>query len=85
MTFLKDLGTEIPQCQFAQISGKPGETRMGPTPARVRQILEHIAAAITDTSKELRAYMKAHAEFIEIGNRMFQRWEQGIAQSLRAR
>src|SRR5437588_308067 len=60
-----------------------GETRMGATPARVRQILERIAAAIADTSKELRAYIKAHAEFIEIGNRMLQQWEQGVAHSLR--
>src|SRR5215475_10756480 len=36
-----------------------GETRMGATPARVRQIFEHIATAIADTSKELRAHMKA--------------------------
>ena len=60
-----------------------GETRMGATPARVRQILERIAAAIADTSKELRAYIEAHAEFIEIGNRMLQQWEQGVAHSLR--
>src|ERR1700728_1622990 len=35
-----------------------GETRMGATPARVRQILERIDAAIADTSKELQAYIK---------------------------
>jgi hypothetical protein len=40
-----------------------GETRMGGTPSRVRQILERIEAAIADTSKELQAYIKAHAEF----------------------
>src|SRR5208337_5349317 len=45
-----------------------GETRMGGTPARVRQILERIEAAMADTSKELHAYIKAHAEFMEIGN-----------------
>src|SRR3984893_1028163 len=61
-----------------------GETRMGSTPARVRQILERIEAAIADTSKELHAYIKAHAEFIEIGNRMLQQWEQGVALSLKA-
>jgi serine/threonine-protein kinase HipA len=61
-----------------------GETRMGGTPARVRQILERIEAAIADTSKELQAYMKAHGEFIEIGDRMLQQWEQGVALSLRA-
>ena len=61
-----------------------GETRMGGTPARVRQILERIEAAIADTSKELHAYIKAHAEFMEIGNRMLQQWEQGVALSLKA-
>src|SRR5580698_2539942 len=61
-----------------------GETRVGGTPARVRQILERIEAAIADTSKELHAYIKAHAEFIEIGNRMLQQWEQGVAHSLKA-
>ena len=61
-----------------------GETRMGAAPARVRQILERITAALTDTSKELRAYMKEHAEFREIGDRMLQHWEQGIALSLKA-
>ncbi len=59
-----------------------GETRMGNTPARVRQILERIEAAIADTSKELQAYMKAHGDFIEIGNRMLQQWEQGVSLSL---
>ena len=57
---------------------------MGATPARVREILERIEAAIADTSKELQAYIKAHAEFIEIGNRMLQQWEQGVALSVKA-
>src|SRR5215469_4867895 len=60
-----------------------GETRMGATPARVRQILKRIDAAIADTSKEVHAYMKEHKEFIEIGNRMLQQWEQGAALSLK--
>ena len=47
-------------------------------------ILERIEAAIADTAKELHAYIKAHAEFIEIGNRMLQQWEQGIGFSLKA-
>jgi serine/threonine-protein kinase HipA len=61
-----------------------GETRMGGTPARVRDILKRIEAAIADTLKEVHAYMKAHAEFMEIGNRMLQQWEQGVAHSLKA-
>jgi serine/threonine-protein kinase HipA len=61
-----------------------GETRMGGTPARVREILERIADAIADTSKELRAYIKNHPNFKEIGERMLQEWEQGVAVSLKA-
>jgi hypothetical protein len=61
-----------------------GETRMGGTPSRVRQILERIGAATADTSKELQAYIKAHTEFMEIGNRMLQQWEEGVALSLKA-
>jgi serine/threonine-protein kinase HipA len=61
-----------------------GETRMGGTPSRVRQILERTEAAIADTSNDLQAYVKAHAEFMEIGNRMLQQWEQGVALSLKA-
>jgi serine/threonine-protein kinase HipA len=60
-----------------------GETRLGATPARVREILERIDAAIANTSKELRVYMKEHTEFDDIGNRMHQQWEQGVALSLK--
>jgi serine/threonine-protein kinase HipA len=60
-----------------------GETRIGGTPARVREILKRIETAIADTSKEVHAYMKAHEEFSEIGNRMLQQWEQGVALSLK--
>jgi DNA-binding transcriptional regulator YiaG len=57
---------------------------MGGAPSRVRQILERIEAAIADTSEDLQAYIKAHAEFMEIGNRMLQQWEEGVAFSLKA-
>lgn len=60
-----------------------GETRMGGAPARVRQILERIKDATAETSKELRAYIKDHSAFDEIGNRMLKEWEQGIALSLK--
>ena len=46
-------------------------------------LFERIVAAIADTSKDLRAYIKAHAEFMEIGNRMLQQWEQSVALSLK--
>jgi serine/threonine-protein kinase HipA len=62
-----------------------GETRMGGTPARVREIFERINGAIADTAKELRGYIKDHSEFEDIGNRMVQEWEQGVAHSLQAK
>jgi serine/threonine-protein kinase HipA len=60
-----------------------GETRMGGTPARAREILEGIAAAIAGTSEEVRAFIKDHQEFQNIGNRMLHAWEQGVALSLK--
>jgi serine/threonine-protein kinase HipA len=60
-----------------------GETRMGSTPARVRHILERIADAMTATAAEVKSYIKDHAEFEDIGSRMIEHWEQGIAGSLR--
>jgi hypothetical protein len=57
---------------------------MGGTPARVREILQHIHAAIAATTQEVRSYIKDHPEFEDIGNRMLQQWEQGVALSLRA-
>jgi serine/threonine-protein kinase HipA len=60
-----------------------GATRMGSTPAHVREILERINAAIADTSNELRAYIKDHSDFEDIGNRMLQEWEQGVGLSLK--
>jgi serine/threonine-protein kinase HipA len=61
-----------------------GEIRMGGTPARIRQILKRIDEAIAATSQEVRAYMEEHPVFDDIGHRMLQQWEQGVALSLRA-
>jgi serine/threonine-protein kinase HipA len=60
-----------------------GETRMGGTRARVKEILERVGAAIAATSQEVREYIKEHKEFDEIGNRMLQEWEQGAMLSLK--
>lgn len=60
-----------------------GETRMGCSPARVRQILERIADAMTTVATEITGYSTEHPEFEEIGNRILEQWEQGIAASLR--
>lgn len=61
-----------------------GETRMGASPARVREIMGRIGEAIVATSKELRVYIKDHQEFEEVGSHMLQQWEQGVESSLKA-
>jgi serine/threonine-protein kinase HipA len=60
-----------------------GETRMGGSPARVNEILERIADAMTDTAKSIRKYIKVHPDFAEIGHRMLAQWEIGIAALLK--
>ena len=60
-----------------------GETRLGETPAKVRRILERIDAALADTADEVRAYMRQHAEFAGLGERMLREWEEARAASLR--
>src|SRR5450432_2095999 len=62
---------------------KLGETRAGGTPAKIGQILERIAEAIQETTREVHSYMKEHPEFAEIGQRMLQEWESGVSSSLR--
>ena len=52
-----------------------GETRIGATPARVRQILERIAEAIVSTSTSVRAYIRSHPEFAVIGRQILQEWK----------
>jgi serine/threonine-protein kinase HipA len=60
-----------------------GETRLGGTPARVKEILERIDTAISETAGEIPVYSKQHADFKEIGERMLKQWEEGAAFSLR--
>lgn len=60
-----------------------GETRIGASPARVKEMLERIADAMTGTAKVIRKYIKAHPDFTEIGNRMLAQWEIGITASLK--
>jgi serine/threonine-protein kinase HipA len=60
-----------------------GETRAGGTPAKIRQVLERIAEAIQETTKEVGSYMKDHPQFAEIGQQMLQQWESGVSASLR--
>ena len=60
-----------------------GETRTGGSPSRIKQILERIAGAISETTAEVRTYIQQHPEFAEIGERMLEEWEKGIGLSLR--
>lgn len=60
-----------------------GETHSASTPSQVRNILVRIAEAIHSTSTELRDYTKNHPGFEEIGGRMLQEWDKGVALSLR--
>ncbi|MGH9689457.1 MAG: type II toxin-antitoxin system HipA family toxin [Candidatus Acidiferrales bacterium] len=61
-----------------------GETRLGSTPSRIKQILARIDEAISHTTADVRAYIKQQPEFVEIGERMLQEWIKGSAFSLRS-
>jgi serine/threonine-protein kinase HipA len=61
-----------------------GETRMGGAPAKVRQILERIDEAMSQTTAEVSFYIRQHPDFAEVGERMLQEWEKGAALSLRS-
>jgi serine/threonine-protein kinase HipA len=61
-----------------------GESRASCTPARVRQIFAKIADAISETTTEVRAYIKDHPSFSAVGERMLTEWEQGVTQSIKA-
>ena len=56
---------------------------MAGTPAKVKQILERIDKAMSQTAAEVRFYIKQHSDFAEIGDRMLHEWEKGSAHSLR--
>jgi serine/threonine-protein kinase HipA len=60
-----------------------GETRIGASPVRIREIMERVGEAIADISNEMRAYTKDHQEFEQIGSGMLQQWELGVMTSLK--
>jgi serine/threonine-protein kinase HipA len=57
---------------------------MTATPAKVRQILERVSDALSQTEVDVRVYMKEHSEFKDVGTRMSQEWQTGGQVSLRA-
>jgi serine/threonine-protein kinase HipA len=60
-----------------------GETRVGCTPARAKQLLRNVEGGMLETTKAVQSYVQGHPEFSEIGGRMLTEWEKGIALSLR--
>jgi len=60
-----------------------GETRASYSPTRVRQTLECIADALTDTYGEIHAYIGDHPAFADIGHRLLDTWNEGLVLSLR--
>jgi serine/threonine-protein kinase HipA len=59
-----------------------GETRIGGSPAQIREVLARVAEAISKISAEVRAYIREHPGFADIGERMLQEWQKGMALSL---
>jgi serine/threonine-protein kinase HipA len=59
------------------------ETRVGTTPARARQLLQKIEAALADTMPKVRSYIRQNPGFGEVGARMVEAWKEGTALSLR--
>lgn len=60
-----------------------GETRMMGTPSKVKQILERVGDAMSQSAAEMQTYMKEHTEFAQVGERMLEEWEKGRELSLR--
>jgi serine/threonine-protein kinase HipA len=67
----------------AKLLRRFGETRLGSTPARVKETLERIDTAISETASDVRDYIKQHPDFAEIGQGMLEQWEIGANLSLR--
>ena len=59
-----------------------GETRMTGTPAKIREILERVSDALSQTGIDLRSYIKEHPDFKEVGERILQEWIKGRQLSL---
>jgi hypothetical protein len=54
-----------------------GETRMTGTPAKIRENLERVSDALSQTEIDLRSYIKEHPDFKEVGERMLQECVKG--------
>jgi serine/threonine-protein kinase HipA len=54
-----------------------GETRLGSSPRRVREVFQRVGDALAETAKELRAYADEHGAFREIAGGMLEQWALG--------
>jgi serine/threonine-protein kinase HipA len=61
-----------------------GETRMQGTPAKVREIFEHISDSMRQTEIDLQSYVDDHREFADVGQRMLTEWASGRRLSLQS-
>ncbi|MGO9083645.1 MAG: hypothetical protein ACLQBK_00325 [Candidatus Sulfotelmatobacter sp.] len=52
------------------------------TPAKIREILERVSDALSQTEIDLRSYIKEHPDFKEVGEPMLQEWVKGRQLSL---
>jgi serine/threonine-protein kinase HipA len=54
-----------------------GETRTAVAPGRIRQILESISDALSETAIQVRGYMREHPAFEKVGAQMLESWDAG--------
>jgi serine/threonine-protein kinase HipA len=54
-----------------------GQTRLGSSPRRVREVFERVSDAVSETMKDVRAYAADRGEFREIAERMLEQWTEG--------
>jgi len=74
--------TRWPEAKALQ---RVGETRTQNTPARIKEIFEKVADALSQTAEAIIEYTKEHPDFDEIGRRMIEEWEKGRELSLQTR
>jgi serine/threonine-protein kinase HipA len=54
------------------------------TPAKIREILECVSDALSQTEIDLRSYIKEHPDFKDMGERTLQEWVKGRQLSLQS-
>jgi serine/threonine-protein kinase HipA len=59
-----------------------GTSRQIGSPSALKAMLELIADGVSEVMAEMRAYIKTHPDFTDIGTRMLGQWEEGIRTSL---